>query len=129
MRTGDKDSADADDFILSRTPPPALPTPPTPTHQAPKSPTAMQPSVMSPDELLRAYAARKVTSPTSSPGPGNIAYPAPVVNYNGSGMRILYSPTTPGSTPGSAVSMGRDMRTAYPYNEDDNEDAYSGTAH
>jgi len=134
MRTGDIDSGNEDDFILSRTPPPpsppALPTPPTPTYQqATSSPITKQAvSVMSPDDLLRAYAARKVTSPTSSPGPGSLSYPAPVVNHNGNGMRILYSPVTPGSAPGSAVPMVRDMRPAYPYNEDDNEDAYASTA-
>jgi hypothetical protein len=124
MRTG-IDPGDADDFILSRTPPPALPTPPTPTHQLANSPMTKQSvSVMSPDDLLRAYAARKVTPPMSSPSSGSLSYPAPVANYSGNGMRILYPPTTPGSAPGSAVPM----RAAYPYNEDDNEDAYTGTA-
>jgi hypothetical protein len=51
-----------------------------------------------------------------------------VVNYGGNGMRILYPPTTPGSAPGSAVPIVKDMRAAYAYNEDDNEDAYAGTA-
>lgn len=85
----------------------------------------MPASVMSPDEMLRAYATRRVTSPPSTPAPGNLAYPAPVVNYNGNGMRTLYSPTTPGS----AVPLTRDMHQAYAYNDDDNEDAYGGTAH
>jgi hypothetical protein len=133
MRTGTNDPADADDFILSRTPPTPLPAPPTPTHQPPMSPLmGMQPmpaNVMSPDELLRAYATRKVTSPTSSPTPGNIAFPAPAANYNSNGMRILYAPATPDSAPSSASPLVREMRNAYAYNEDDNEDAYGGTAH
>lgn len=132
MRTGAEGPTDADDFILSRPPPPPLPTPPTPTYQAPISPMGMQPistNAMSPDEMLRAYAARKVTSPTSSPTSSNLTYPAAVANYGGNGMRTLYSPTTPGSAPGSAIPMTRDMRPAYAYNEDDYEDAYGGTAH
>jgi hypothetical protein len=40
----------------------------------------------------------------------------------------LYSPTTPGSAPGFAVPMVRDMRNVYAYNEDDDEDPYGGTA-
>jgi len=119
MRTG---SADADEFILSRPVSPPMPTPPTPALQAPKVPK-IHTNLMSPDEMLRAYAARKVTSPTSPPGSG-ISYPAPVVNYNGNGMRTLYSPYSPGSV------AAREMRNAYANtDEDDNEDAYSGTAH
>jgi len=83
---------------------------------------------MSPDDMLRAYAARKVTSPTPS-GSNNLTYPAAVA-YSGNGIRILYSPSTPASVPGSAVPMVRDMHPAYPYNGDDSDDAYSfGTAH
>lgn len=133
MRTGAEGPADADDFILSRPQPPALPTPPTPTHQVPKSPMMDMPPmpahVMSPDELLRAYATRKVTSPASSPSASSLTYPASVATYNSNGMRVLYSPTTPGSAPGSATPMARDMHNAYAYNEDDNEDAYGGTTH
>jgi hypothetical protein len=36
---------------------------------------------------------------------GSLSYPAPMANYNGNGVRILYPPTTPGSAPGSAVPM------------------------
>jgi hypothetical protein len=87
----------------------------------------MPANLMSPDEMLRAYAARKVTSPTSSPSPTKVAYPAPVANYKGNGMRTLYSPTKPGSIPASAVP--REMRNAYANDEDNYEDAYGGTAH
>jgi len=83
---------------------------------------------MTPDELLRAYATRKVTSPTSSPSSGSLTFPAPAASYNGNGMRILYSPATPGTPPGSATPMVRDMQNVYAYNGVDTEDAYGGTA-
>lgn len=135
MRTGaaPQNEADADDdYIISRTPtshPADLPTPPTPSHQTPKTPVMnMQPvpaSVMSPDEMLRAYATRKVASPSASPAPGaHLAFPPPTVNYNGNGMRTLYSPTTPSS---SAPMMHHDPYAAY--GGEDNEDAYGGTYH
>lgn len=92
---------------------------------------AMPDNVMSPDEMLRAYATRKVTSPTSSPRSGTLAFPAPVANYNGNGMRTLYSPTTPVTALGSAMPVLHDMHqhpTRAYGEEDDYEDAYSGTA-
>lgn len=58
----------------------------------------MQPmpaSVMSPDEMLRAYASSRAMS--SPPPMGGLTLPSPVANYNGNGMRTLYSPTTPTS--------------------------------
>jgi hypothetical protein len=71
-----------------------------------KSPVGMMPmqpmpaNVMSPDEMLRAYAERR-------PGTGasTVSYPAPVANYNGNGMRTLYSPSTP-TTPVSMIQAG-----------------------
>ena len=98
MRTG---LVSTDDLLLPPKPPaPPLPSPPAPTHQVPKASVVglmpMQPmpaSVMSPDEMLRAYAeSRALSSPPPMGGP---SMPAPVVNYNGNGMRTLYSPTTP----------------------------------
>jgi len=83
--------------------------------------------VMSPDELLRAYATRKVTASASSPSASSLAYPASVATYNSNGMKVLYLPTTPGSAPGSTTPMTRDIHDAYAYNEDDNADAYGGT--
>lgn len=142
MRTGvhhtefDADAEEAaqndDDWIISRTPP-ALPAPPLPTAQvsSPKSPMMnMQPmpaNVMSPDEMLRAYATRRVTSPPGTPAP---AFPAPTVNYNGNGMRTLYSPMTPGPmTPGSAAPMISGVHQPYAYGQEEEsyEDAYGGT--
>jgi hypothetical protein len=136
MRTGAQDSKDGDDYILPpRTPSPVMPTLPTPSHQNPKSPVLgmmpMQPmpaNVMSPDEMLRAYATRKVTSPTSSPSSGSLAFPAPVANYNSNGMRTLYTPTTPVTALGSTMPVLQDIHQPHAYDEDDYEDAYSGTA-
>ncbi|KAH7925789.1 hypothetical protein BV22DRAFT_1128740 [Leucogyrophana mollusca] len=97
MRTGTEGENPGEDYLL----PPQkqsveLPLPPTPVHHAASSPIGMIPmhaSVMSPDEMLRAYAERKVTSP---PPTGAVAFPAPAATYNGNGMRTLYSPSTPG---------------------------------
>lgn len=132
MRTGVNGSDDADEYILPpRTPSPAMPMPPTPTHQNPKSPVLglmpMQPmpaNVMSPDEMLRAYATRKVTSPTSSPSSGSLTFPAPVANYNGNGMRTLYTPTTPVTALGSAMPSLQDLHHPHAY-EDNYDDAYA----
>ncbi|KAF9222239.1 hypothetical protein BS17DRAFT_756392 [Gyrodon lividus] len=132
MRTGNGDETSTDDFLL----PPKkesmeLPLPPVPAHPGPVSPVVgmmpMPASVMSPDEMLRAYAERKMTSP---PPTGPIAFPTPAVSYNGSGMRTLYSPSTP--TPDSEsfiathvkqTSSGEKRYTSYM-----DMDPYSGTA-
>ena len=147
MRTGvhhtefdadtEEDAQNVDDWIISRAPlTPALPTPPLPTAQVstPKSPIMnMQPmpaNVMSPDEMLRAYATRRITSPPGTPAP---AFPTPAANYNGNGMRTLYSPVTPGprtplSAPRSAAPMINSFHNPYAYGqEENNEDAYGGT--
>lgn len=98
MRTG---LVSTDDLLLSpKAPTPPLPSPPAPTLQVPSNSVVglmpMQPmpaSVMSPDEMLRAYAeSRALSSPPPMGGP---SFPAPVANYNGNGMRTLYSPTNP----------------------------------
>jgi hypothetical protein len=99
MRTGGGGSNNGDDsdYLFAPMSPPSLPQPPTPTHM--KSHVGMMPmqpvpaNVMSPDEMLRAYAERR-------PGTGSsvVSYPAPVANYNGNGMRTLYSPTAPAIT-------------------------------
>jgi hypothetical protein len=132
MRTGvhhtefDADAEEAaqndDDWIIPRAPPAALPTPPLPTAQISPSKSLMmdmQPmpaNVMSPDEMLRAYATRRVTSSPGTPAP---AFPAPAVNYNGNGMRTLYSPVTPGPMIPNLYACGQD--------EENHEDAYGGT--
>ena len=129
MRTG-AGGLSTDDLLLPPqpvTPEPALPSPPEPSLQIPKTSIVgimpMQPmpaSVMSPDEMLRAYAERRgVASP---PPTGAPALPAPVVNYNGNGMRALYSPTTP--TMDNRKSLVPTENSRYSL-----EDAYGGTAH
>jgi hypothetical protein len=96
MRAGSNVDGDDNDYLLSSpAPSPGLLQPPTPTHL--KSPVGMTPmqampaNVMSPDEMLRAYTQQR----RPSTGAGMISYLAPVANYNGNGMRTLYSPTTP----------------------------------
>ena len=115
-----------------------MPTPPTPVHQStPKSPIMgvmpMQPmpaNVMSPDDMLRAYAERRATGASSVPGAP--ALPAPAANYNGNGMRVLYSPDT--VTPPSPDSvypsstLNRKSLAPTEYSKYDEDDAYVGTA-
>jgi hypothetical protein len=74
-----------------------MPTPPLPAALSKSSATAMMPiqpmpaNVMSPDDMLRAYAeSRRV--------PASPAFPSPALtNYDGNGMRTLYTPSTPSS--------------------------------
>ena len=74
-----------------------LPTPPLPAALPKSSATGMMPmqpmpaNVMSPDEMLRAYAeSRRI--------PASPAFPSPTLtNYDGNGMRTLYTPSTPSS--------------------------------
>lgn len=98
MRTGNEQEA-GDDYLLPQEQSVELPQPPSPVHPAsapvPTSPPSgmmpMPDNVMSPDDMLRAYATRKITSPPTSP----IAFPARTLSFNGSTMRTLYTPTTP----------------------------------
>ncbi|KAI0708750.1 hypothetical protein C8T65DRAFT_576210 [Cerioporus squamosus] len=113
-----------------------MPTPPSPTHQAPTSPIMgampMQPmpaNMMSPDDMLRAYAERRAMGATA---PGGPALPTPVANYNGTGMRTLYSPDRVASPavpafPVSTYAAPTNRKSLAPteYGEDD---AYVGTA-
>ncbi|KAF9652542.1 hypothetical protein BDM02DRAFT_3074580, partial [Thelephora ganbajun] len=97
----------------------------------PKSPMSgmmpMQPmpaNVMSPDDMLRAYA-------ESRRAPASPAFPSPVLtNYDGNGMRTLYTPTTPSSTtPTSEVrNLHRKSTVVSMTSKYDDEDAYVGTA-
>lgn len=92
MRTGNDDTDAGDDYLLPSQAPVEMPLPPTPVHAAPTSPIGMVPmsaSVMSPDEMLRAYAERKMASPPGSP----VAFPAATLSYNSRGPRSLYSPS------------------------------------
>lgn len=106
MRTGDGQEA-GDDYLLPQKQSIDLPMPPFPVHPAPTSPSpppgmmAVSDNTMSPDEMLRAYATRKITSPPTSP----IAFPARALSFNGSSMRTLYHSTspTPDSTSDAAV--------------------------
>ena len=130
MRTGENTTGN-DELLFTP------PSPPAPTHQsAPKSSVVgmmpMQPmpaNMMSPDDMLRAYAEQRrgVASPPPVNGP---SVPAPVANYNGNGMRVLYSPSTPDSatialSPKSTVRKSLAPTIASKYED---EDAYGGTA-
>jgi hypothetical protein len=136
MRRGGESSATNSEYLFNAA---EVPVVPEPTH--PKSPVgmmAMQPmpaNVMSPDDMLRAYAERRQTVKSTT-----ISYPAPVANYGGNGMRILYSPTSPtAAVPvmgvgATAAVMDRESKahtieSQYSYSDDvDIEDAYVGTA-
>lgn len=112
MRTGD-DQAAGDDYLLSPRHSVDLPMPPFPVHAAPVSPPAsmmtLPDNMMSPDDMLRAYATRKITSPPTSP----IAFPSRTLSYNGTSMRTLYTPTTPiPTTPTPDSSSGVAVRAS-----------------
>lgn len=131
MRTGENNTGN-DELLFT---PPA---PPAPAHQAVAKSSIvgimpMQPmpaNVMSPDEMLRAYAEQRRA--IASPPPVNgITVPAPTANYNGNGMRVLYSPTASDSTtlamsPHSAAN--RKSLAPTEGSKYDEEDAYGGTA-
>lgn len=70
-------------------PPPAALPKSSATGMMPMQP--MPANVMSPDDMLRAYAeSRRI--------PASPAFPSPALtNYDGNGMRTLYTPTTPSS--------------------------------
>lgn len=140
MRTG---LVSSDDLLLPpkpASPAPEMPALPAATLQIPKTSSIvgmmpMQPmheSVMSPDDMLRAYAESRAA--VASPPPmGGLAKPSPVANYNSSGMRTLYSPTTPTS---ASSGIPESPKSAYArkslapteYSKYDDEDAYVGTA-
>ncbi|KIJ62455.1 hypothetical protein HYDPIDRAFT_94457 [Hydnomerulius pinastri MD-312] len=125
MRTGNTDQGSGDDYLLPSKESVELPLPPVPAHPGPASPPGMMPmpaSVMSPDEMLRAYAERKMTSP---PPTSPIAFPTPSVNYNGNGMRTLYSPSTPDSATATHVKQQSSGDKRYTTYED--MDPYGGT--
>ncbi|TCD64373.1 hypothetical protein EIP91_004204 [Steccherinum ochraceum] len=132
MRTGEHNINTGNDELLF-TPP----SPPAPAHQsAPKSVVGMMPmqpmpaNVMSPDDMLRAYAEQRRTGLASPPPMNGVSVPAPVANYNGNGMRVLYSPTSTDSatiaaSPYSAARKSLAPTIASKYDDDD---AYGGTA-
>jgi hypothetical protein len=108
------------------------PTPPLPAALPKPSATGMMPmqpmpaNVMSPDDMLRAYAESRRT-------PASPAFPSPVLtNYDGNGMRTLYTPTTP-----SSATLTTTFEDHNPYrmsatvsmtSKYDEEDATVGTA-
>lgn len=107
MRTGEAGQSMDDLLIKPHTPVPALRTPPPAA--LPKSSIVgimpMAPSAMSPDEMLRAYAERRAVA--SPPPTGNgPTVPAPAANYDGNGMRVLYSPSTPDTGSSMTVVAG-----------------------
>jgi hypothetical protein len=117
MRTGNE--AGGDDYLLPQEKQSVdMPLPPAPVHPAPESGLAMMPmpaNVMSPDEMLRAYAERKMKSP---PPTGSLAFPSPAASYNGNGMRTLY-------TPSLTTQEGDEQNNRYTQVYDD---PYAGTA-
>lgn len=118
MRTGNE--ASGDDYLLPQEQSVAMPLPPVPAHPAPESGLSMMPmpaSIMSPDDMLRAYAERKMKSP---PPTGSLAFPVPAVSYNGNGMRTLYNPS-----PSTQEGSEQDNRYTT-YSQD--EGPYVGTA-
>ncbi|KAI8977713.1 hypothetical protein BD414DRAFT_422393 [Trametes punicea] len=134
MRTGGEHGADNDEPLFK--PVVAMPAAPSPTHQTPKSPIMglmpMQPmpaNVMSPDDMLRAYAERRAMGGSITGAP---SLPAPVVNYNGTGMRTLYSPdasspvapTSPESVY-PATPVNRKSLAPTEYSKYDEDDAYA----
>ena len=136
MQSG-ANGANEPEYLLSPQSTTALnfPVPPTPTHPPLTSPASqsfmpMQPlpaSVMSPDEMMRAYAERRVASPPVANAPA-----LPAASYGGA-MRALYSPTTPTSAApfmppaqDSRKSMAPTMGSRYSTFAE--EDAYGGTA-
>ncbi|KAG1880949.1 hypothetical protein F4604DRAFT_1748949 [Suillus subluteus] len=116
MRTGNE--ASGDDYLLPQEQQSVdMPLPPVPAHPAPESGLAMMPmpaSVMSPDEMLRAYAERRMKSPP----PSSLAFPVPAASYNGNGMRTLY-------TPSFYAEEGGEQNNRYTQVYDD---PYAGTA-
>ncbi|THH27908.1 hypothetical protein EUX98_g6281 [Antrodiella citrinella] len=128
MRTGEY--ATGNDELLFNPP-----SPPAATHQsAPKSVVGMMPmqpmpaNMMSPDEMLRAYAEQRRNN-VASPPPNGPSVPAPVANYNGNGMRILYSPTsTDSATLAMSPQTARKSLAPTIASRYDDEDAYGGTA-
>ncbi|KAH7886597.1 hypothetical protein F5I97DRAFT_1011095 [Phlebopus sp. FC_14] len=126
MRTGNTEQGTGDDYLLSpQKTSVELPMPPAPTHPASSSPIGMMPmpaTVMSPDEMLRAYAARRVTSPPpSSP----VTFPQPVIN--GNGMRTLYTPSTMEMHP-SPIHVQQTHNVGQRYTTYADIDPYGGTA-
>ncbi|KAG1769059.1 hypothetical protein EV702DRAFT_979112 [Suillus placidus] len=117
MRTGNE--ASGDDYLLPQEQQSVdLPLPPVPAHPAPESGLPMMPmpaNVMSPDEMLRAYAERKMKSPPPS---GTLAFPVPAASYGGNGMRTLY-------TPSLSTQEGGEQNNRYTQAYDD---PYAGTA-
>lgn len=116
MRTGNEDSGD--DYLLPQEQSVDMPLPPVPAHPAPDSGLTMMPmpaNVMSPDEMLRAYAERKMKSP---PPTGSLTFPVPAVSYNGNGMRTLYTPSLT-----TQEGSEQNIRYSQAY-----EDPYAGTA-
>lgn len=112
-----------------------MPTPPLPAAIPKSSATGLMPmqpmpaNVMSPDDMLRAYAeSRRI--------PASPAFPSPALtNYDGNGMRTLYTPVTP-TTPSSAT-LTPSFEDRNPYRKSvavsmssryDEDDANVGTA-
>ena len=118
--------------LLLSSPANEMPAPPTPAALPKSSASGTMPiqpmpaNVMSPDDMLRAYAESRLT-------PVSPSFPSPALtNYDGNGMRTLYTPTTPSSTTISPMPEDhnpyRKSTAASTTSKYDDEDAYMGTA-
>jgi hypothetical protein len=146
-----------DSYLFPTTPTPIrdeFPLPPTPTYQSPVNPQsktiakkdfkeAVAP-VMTPDDMMRAYAARKASlmssSGSPSPAPSEISFPMPSALPSGmsgmSGMRTLYGPNSPLTPDSSAPMLSRQQQQQQEERPkmyrapsmDYGADAYGGTA-
>lgn len=131
MRTGgtDVNNVEGDDYLLWEAPstplsPPA-PPPPAATHdRSPVVGMMSMPgaSVLSPDDMMRAYAAR-------TQSPANPTFPSIAATSTSSGsMRTLYSPATPGTNVMGGVGLSGKNRMSVTRFSEDNDEAYVGTA-
>lgn len=132
MRHGTEDSGH-DELLFQVPASPTLSPPPQALTFNKSSVVGMMPmqpmpaSIMSPDDMLRAYAERRAVA---SPPPMNSpTLPTPAAaRYDGNGMRVLYSPTTPDSAAHMLTEAERKSAAPTEASRYDDEDAYVGTA-
>jgi len=127
-----REGGNNDSQLLLPAPKDKIPAPPLPAALPKSSASGMMPmqpmpaNVMSPDDMLRAYAESRRT-------PVSPAFPSPALtNYDGNGMRTLYTPTTPSTTAFTPASEDHNpyrtsavisMTSRY-----DEDETYMGTA-
>lgn len=123
MRTGGSPGAENDDYLLWETPtsPDDQSQPPPPTQdQDLGMMSAVPANTMSPDDMLRAYAAR-------SQSPVGPTFPQRAAKFASKSMRRLYGPTVArgAKVMGGVGLSGNNRMSVSQFNE---EDAYIGTA-